>query len=148
MYKLLLLKIKDILDTEDSLSAMCNITSLLYHELDKVNWVGYYLYKDGKLQLGPFQGKMATPSIEIGKGICGTAYEKRMLMNINDISNFQGNYSNDPDNCSEVVAPLKYQTKIFGVISICSTDYRHFNEELEEFVEDVGSMIGKKLAGK
>ena len=58
MYKLLLLKIKDILDTQDSLPAMCNITSLLYHELDKVNWVGYYLYKDGKLQLGPFQGKM------------------------------------------------------------------------------------------
>ena len=50
--------------------------------MEDINWVGFYLYQDDKLILGPFQGKVACTNIAIGKGVCGTSYEKRMLLNI------------------------------------------------------------------
>lgn len=83
MDDILVAQAKELIDSEDLLSAMCNITALLYNEMDMVNWVGYYLYKNGELILGPFQGKVACSNIEIGKGVCGTSYQKRMLLNIN-----------------------------------------------------------------
>jgi L-methionine (R)-S-oxide reductase len=38
-----------------------------------VNWVGFYLFKEGELVLGPFQGKPACVRIAMGRGVCGTA---------------------------------------------------------------------------
>ena len=90
MDDILVAQAKELIDSEDLLSAMCNITALLYNEMDMVNWVGYYLYKNGELILGPFQGKVACSNIEIGKGVCGTSYQKRMLLNINDVTKFAG----------------------------------------------------------
>ncbi len=41
-------------------------------------WVGFYFVKqhEGKQQLilGPFQGPVACTRIELGKGVCGTAW--------------------------------------------------------------------------
>ncbi len=45
----------------------------LYHSLPDLNWVGFYLLKDGELVVGPFQGKPACVRIALGKGVCGTA---------------------------------------------------------------------------
>jgi hypothetical protein len=41
----------------DLIANAANFTSLVYHTLPDVNWVGIYLLKDGELVLGPFQGK-------------------------------------------------------------------------------------------
>ena len=100
MDNLLIKQAKNFIDSEDTLSAMCNIIALLYEKLDIVNWVGYYLYKDGKLILGPFQGKTACSQIAIGKGVCGTSYQKRMLLNVFDVTRFDGHIVCDPDSCS------------------------------------------------
>ncbi|MDO4500899.1 MAG: GAF domain-containing protein [Erysipelotrichaceae bacterium] len=148
MDDLIVKQAKEFLDTEDTLSAMCNITSLLYHELGFVNWVGYYFYKNGKLSLGPFQGKVACSSIPVGKGVCGTAFQKKMLMNIIDVTRFEGHIACDPDSKSELVVPLIYENKIFGVLDIDSDNYRRFGSKEEDIVSAVADLIAKKLAGK
>ena len=43
----------------DPTPVMANVSSLLYHAMEDVNWAGFYLVKDGALLLGPFQGKVA-----------------------------------------------------------------------------------------
>lgn len=146
MDDILVAQAKELIDSEDLLSAMCNITALLYNEMDMVNWVGYYLYKNGELILGPFQGKVACSNIEIGKGVCGTSYQKRMLLNINDVTKFAGHIACDPDSCSELVVPIMYKNVIYGVIDIDSTVYRRFGSNEEETVEAIANLISAKIA--
>ncbi|MBQ3919478.1 MAG: GAF domain-containing protein, partial [Oscillospiraceae bacterium] len=52
---------------------LANISALIYHSLDDINWAGFYLIEDGRLVLGPFQGNTACVEIPLGKGVCGTA---------------------------------------------------------------------------
>lgn len=51
-----------------------NLSALLYQTLSDINWAGFYLIENGKLVLGPFQGKPACIEIEIGKGVCGRSF--------------------------------------------------------------------------
>ena len=57
----------------DPIPVMANVSALLFHDMEQVNWAGFYLVKDGALLLGPFQGKAACVRIEKGRGVCGTA---------------------------------------------------------------------------
>ena len=52
---------------------LANASALLYDQLDRLNWAGFYLMQQGMLVLGPFQGKPACIQIAVGKGVCGTA---------------------------------------------------------------------------
>lgn len=148
MNQLLIKQTKEFLDSQDTLSALCNITALLYQELDMVNWVGYYLYKNGKLTLGPFQGKVACSEIEVGKGVCGVAYQKRMLLNINDVHKFEGHIACDADSNSELVVPIMFERNIYGVIDIDSPQFRRFGTIEEETISEIANLIAKKLSHK
>ena len=63
-------------DEPDLIANLANIASFIYCTLPDVNWVGFYLHKDGELVLGPFMGKPACTRIPIGKGVCGTVAER------------------------------------------------------------------------
>lgn len=43
----------------DFIANLANLSSLLFMELDDLNWAGFYLTKGEELVLGPFQGKPA-----------------------------------------------------------------------------------------
>ena len=38
----------------DLIANLANLSALIYHNLDDVNWAGFYLYKEEQLILGPF----------------------------------------------------------------------------------------------
>ena len=40
----------------DALANLANAAALIYQALPDLNWAGFYLYKQGMLVLGPFQG--------------------------------------------------------------------------------------------
>jgi putative methionine-R-sulfoxide reductase with GAF domain len=61
----------------DRIANAANLASLLFHELEDVNWVGFYFMRGGELVVGPFQGKPACVSIPLGSGVCGTAAASR-----------------------------------------------------------------------
>ena len=52
---------------------LSNAAALLWQEMDRINWVGFYKMIDGGLVLYPFQGKPACIRIPVGKGVCGAA---------------------------------------------------------------------------
>ena len=51
---------------------LANASALLWQEMPGINWVGFYKMTNGKLVLGPFQGKPACIRIPVGRGVCGT----------------------------------------------------------------------------
>ena len=69
-----------------------NLSALLYQSLPEINWAGFYFIQDGKLVLGPFQGKPACIEIEIGKGVCGTAVFRNETIVVENVHEFPGAY--------------------------------------------------------
>ena len=132
-------------DIEDKLSYLCNVSALLKQSFLDTNWVGFYLYKNHELHLGPFQGKVACTIIPLDKGVCGAAFSKKMLLNVADVHRFEGHISCDSDSCSEIVIPLIYQNKCLGVLDIDSASYGRFNYKDEEVLEKIAQIIAKKM---
>ena len=118
---------------------LANASALLWEHLPDLNWAGFYKMTDGKLVLGPFQGKTACIEIEIGRGVCGTAVAENKTQLVYDVHQFPGHIACDCASNSEIVVPIHVNGKIWGVLDIDSPVIGRFSEEdktgLEEFVK-------------
>ena len=99
---------------------MSNASALLNQFLTDVNWVGFYLLKSDELVLGPFQGLPACIRIPIGKGVCGTAAQKRETIRVDDVHLFPGHIACDAASQSEIVIPIIKNDRLIGVLDIDS----------------------------
>lgn len=139
-------QVESLLNEKDKLAALANVTAAINQTLHNINWVGFYLYKNDELVLGPFQGKVACTHIKIGNGVCGTAYSKKILLNIPDVHQFEGHIACDEESNSEIVIPLIYFNKIFGVLDIDSPVYRRFSSDDEETLQEIANLVSKRMA--
>ena len=118
---------------------LANASALLWEHLPDLNWAGFYKMIDGKLVLGPFQGKTACIEIEVGRGVCGTAVAENKTQLVYDVHQFPGHIACDCASNSEIVVPIYTEEKIWGVLDIDSPIIGRFSEEdkngLEEFVK-------------
>ena len=125
-------------DVPYTMTNLANASALLNEKLDGINWVGFYTIKDGRLVLGPFQGKVACTIIPMGKGVCGTAAEKDSTQVVPDVHKFAGHIACDNASNSEIVIPMHRNGTVFGVLDIDSPLFNRFDENdrkgLEEFV--------------
>ncbi len=106
-----------------------NASALLFEAMPDVNWAGFYLAEDGRLLLGPFQGRSACVLIEKGRGVCGTAFEKDEIQLVPDVHQFPGHIACDSASCSEVVLPVHKNGQVTAVLDIDSPLYDRFSEE-------------------
>lgn len=120
---------------EDGISNLANASALLFHTLEGLNWAGFYLYKNGVLLLGPFQGKTACTKIPMGKGVCGTAAERGETIVVPDVHAFPGHIACDGDSNSEIVIPLYLRGSLYGVLDIDSPLLDRFSEADREGLE-------------
>ena len=105
-----------------------NLSALLYQSLPEINWAGFYFIQDGKLVLGPFQGKPACIEIAIGKGVCGTAVSGNETIVVENVHEFPGHIACDGASMSEIVIPLHRNGEIIGVLDIDSPVEGRFKE--------------------
>jgi L-methionine (R)-S-oxide reductase len=112
----------------DTIANMANATSLIYHALPDVNWCGVYLFRDGELIVGPFQGKPACVRIPLGKGVCGTAAAERRTVVVPDVHAFPGHIACDPASRSEIVIPLIKGDALLGVLDLDSPIPNRFDD--------------------
>ena len=113
----------------DPIAVMANVSSLLYHAMEDVNWAGFYLVKQGALLLGPFQGKVACVRIEKGKGVCGTAWAEDRLQLVPDVHAFPGHIACDSASRSEIVVPVHRDGDVIAVLDIDSPLPARFSED-------------------
>ena len=117
---------------------LANASALLWQTLEDINWAGFYLMEEGKLVLGPFQGKPACIEIPIGKGVCGTAAAEKKTQLVKDVHTFPGHIACDCGANSEIVVPILAGGEVKAVLDIDSPSFSRFTaadrEGLEAFV--------------
>lgn len=118
-YELLSKQLDALLSGEPNLYAnLSNASALLNQFFDRINWVGFYLMEDGELVLGPFQGLPACVRIQVGKGVCGTAVERKESIIVPDVEAFPGHIVCDAASRSEIVVPIIKNDEVIGVLDI------------------------------
>jgi L-methionine (R)-S-oxide reductase len=128
-YAEIAVQLRSLLEGEcDFIANAANLSALLFHSLPDLNWAGLYLYKEGELVLGPFQGRPACVRIAMGKGVCGVAAERRETMLVDNVHEFPGHIACDSASNSEIVVPLVKDDRLMGVLDLDSPSFARFNE--------------------
>lgn len=141
-YRLLGGQLSALMEGErDALANLANAAALIYHALPDLNWAGFYLYKQGMLVLGPFQGMPACVRIPLGRGVCGTAALERRTQVVPDVHAFPGHIACDAASRSEIVAPLVDGERLLGVLDVDSPLPGRFDEGDREGLEALARLL-------
>jgi GAF domain-containing protein len=129
-YAELLVQAQALLAGERDFTAnSANLSALLFHSLEGLNWAGFYWMKGNELVLGPFQGKPACVRIALGKGVCGTAAASGRTVVVRDVHAFPGHIACDSASMSEVVVPVTVSGRVIGVLDLDSPRPARFDDE-------------------
>ena len=132
-YKLIAAQVRALAEEEPFyVPLLSNVSALLFESLPDVSWAGFYLNRDGRLVLGPFQGKPACIHIPFGKGVCGTSFSEDRPVRVENVHLFPGHIACDSASNSEIVLPIRTDGEPIGVLDLDSTIFSRFSEEDEE----------------
>ncbi|QFU15591.1 GAF domain-containing protein [Microvirga thermotolerans] len=129
VYESLAQQLSGLVDGErDAIANAANMSALIYDLLPDLNWAGFYFMRGPGLVLGPFQGKPACIRIPVGRGVCGTAVERRTSIVVPDVHAFPGHIACDSASRSELVVPLIRGGAVLGVLDLDSPLPNRFDE--------------------
>ena len=124
---------------------LANTSAAIWQAMEDLNWAGFYVMENGKLVLGPFQGKPACIEIPVGRGVCGAAVAEDRTQLVYDVHEFPGHIACDCASNSEIVVPIHVNGEIWGVLDIDSPKVGRFTEEDREGLEAVVRILEKVL---
>jgi GAF domain-containing protein len=146
LYVSMIEQAKGILEEEPwYVSALSNLSSLIMAMLPDLNWAGFYLLRNGRLTVGPFQGKPACIHIDPGKGVCGTAVIRDETVVVPDVHQFPGHIACDGASESEIVIPIHADGRVAAVLDIDSPVKNRFSPEDREGLERLVGLIEEKV---
>lgn len=147
LYRELTVQLRALTDGEpDPVANMANCASLIFNSVPRLNWTGFYLLKGGELVLGPFQGQPACVRIELGRGVCGTAAEKRTTLRVPDVTKFPDHIACDSASRSEIVVPLLTDdSHLIGVLDVDSPEVDRFDADDEAGLRKIAAIMSRKL---
>ncbi|MEI7964385.1 MAG: GAF domain-containing protein [Chitinophagaceae bacterium] len=141
MYESLVPQIEGLLNGEPDLIAnLANIAAAIKEQFGWF-WVGFYLVKGDELVLGPFQGPVACTRIRMGRGVCGTVWQKAGTIIVDDVEKFPGHIACSSLSRSEIVVPLISNDQVMGVLDIDSSSLSSFDETDKFYLEKIIGMI-------
>ena len=145
-YELLVKQVESLLEGENNTVGQLANAAALLHETMGWWWTGFYLIKDGELQLGPFQGPIACYRIKNGRGVCGTAWAENRTIVVPDVEQFPGHIACSSLSRSEIVVPLRNSDgEVTGVLDIDSKDLATFDETDARWLEEIARVIERTL---
>ncbi|RAK95757.1 GAF domain-containing protein, partial [Aspergillus ibericus CBS 121593] len=148
-------------------SNFSNVASLLWHAYaalpapsSSVNWAGFYIRQDKFpslkpsttttttpskpiLLLGPFQGRPACQEIRFGRGVCGTAAEKREAVVVPDVLEFPGHIACDASSRSEIVVPVLVRGETVAIIDVDCAEPDGFDDEDKKYLEELAALLAE-----
>jgi GAF domain-containing protein len=137
-----------IQDNPNQLAVLSNISALIYQEIPDLNWVGFYVYHEQYLYLGPFQGKPATTLIPLSRGVCGEAARTLKTINVYDVHQHPDHIACDEASNSELVIPVILDGQLFGVLDIDSPVIGRFDAMLQHTLETVVELLTVSIDNK
>jgi len=120
---------------------LANASAAIWQAMEGINWAGFYIMEDGKLVLGPFQGKPACIEIPVGRGVCGTAAAEKKTQLVYDVHQFPGHIACDSASNSEIVVPLFKNGQVWGVLDIDSPTTGRFTEGDKAGLETLAKIL-------
>lgn len=141
-YVQLLKEARSLVEGEsDMIANMANLAALV-HETMGFWWTGFYIVRSGKdgveqLVLGPFQGPIACTRIGLGRGVCGTAWQRGETVIVPDVEQFPGHIACSSQSRSEIVVPVWRNGKVMAVLDIDSRHLNTFNETDAIYLEQI-----------
>jgi len=129
---------------KDLIANLANISAVLKESFGFF-WVGFYLVKDNQLVLGPFQGPIACTRINLGKGVCGTAWKENKTQLVPDVDAFPGHIACSSASKSEIVLPFSSNGEVAGVLDIDSDKLADFDETDQVYLEKLISILEKTM---
>lgn len=140
-YENLLPQIAAIIEGEQDLTAnLANIAAALKEQFNWL-WVGFYIVKKNELVVGPFQGPVACTRIKKGKGVCGTSWEQKKTLIIEDVEEFPGHIACSSLSKSEIVLPVVRNNEVVAVLDCDSKILGDFDETDKLYLEKVIELI-------
>jgi GAF domain-containing protein len=141
-YQLLVKQVESLLEGENNIVGQLANAAALLHETMGWWWTGFYLVKDGELQLGPFQGPVACYRIKRGRGVCGTAWDQNRTIVVPDVEQFPGHIACSSLSRSEIVVPLHdCEGNVTGVLDIDSKELATFDDVDARWLEEIARII-------
>jgi len=146
LYGALSKSLESLLEGEtDALANLANASGLLADALERINWCGFYLLRGEELVLGPFQGKPACVRIALGKGVCGTAAQRREALVVPDVNAFPGHIACDAASRSEIVIPILQDGRLRGVLDVDSPETHRFDDEDRKGLEELVRILTPRV---
>ena len=127
-------------ETLDDIALMSTINSVLANRFPHFFWTGFYRVCGDRLVVGPYIGTVGCLQIEFGRGVCGTAAQRKETVIVPDVNQFPGHIACDPNSKSEIVVPVFAPDRaLIAVLDVDSDQINAFDEEdargLERIVE-------------
>ena len=131
-YERLILQLQDLLKaTDDPVSRMATIASLLYHKMGHFFWIGFYRVIDGQLLVGPYQGMIACQNLQKDTGVCWACANKNEAIIVPDVSQFPGHIACDSRSQSELVVPVRNADGDVIAVLDADSDKRNTYDEID-----------------
>lgn len=141
-YELMLLQLKGLLEAESNwLANLANSSALLNETLPDTVFAGYYLFQEGELILGPFQGRVSCTRIRLGKGVCGESAAEKKTMIVDNVKEHENYISCDSAAMSEIVVPMLDNDQLIGVLDIDSSKTSSYDEIDQLFLEKFAASL-------
>jgi len=125
--------------TDSAISRMATVAAVLHHKMDGFFWTGFYLLRDGKLIVGPYQGPVACQVLDKDTGVCWTGINEQKTIIVPDVKKFPEHIACDARSRSEIVIPVR--DRHGQIIAVLDVDSRHLDQfdetdaaELEKIV--------------
>ena len=129
----------------EEMSVLANVSAALAERFPWF-WTGFYLEREGELRLGPFQGTVACMHIAHGRGVCGTAFERRQSIVVPDVEQFPGHIACSSLSRSEIVVPIfNGKGEPVGVLDIDSTSLAAFDDVDRQNLERICQLLTRHL---
>ena len=145
-YKTLLAQVQALTEGIPYVTAnLANTSAAIWQAMEGINWAGFYVMENGKLVLGPFQGKPACIEIPVGRGVCGTAVAQQKTQLVYDVHSFPGHIACDSASNSEIVVPIFKDGTVWGVLDIDSPTVGRFTEEDKAGLEALVKILEKTI---
>src|SRR5690606_33161992 len=130
----------------DRVANAANLSSLVFHALPDLNWVGFYFFDGTELVVGPFQGQPACIRIPLNRGVCGAAASTRTTQRVEDVNAFPGHIACDAASRSELVVPLvDGDGNLVGVFDLDSPSPARFDADDQAGLERIAATFMESL---
>ena len=141
-YNELLMVLKPLIEqNKHEITILSNASALLNDYLDDINWVGFYLFNNNELILGPFQGHPACTNIPLNKGVCGKCATDKKTILVKNVHEFPTHIACDSASNSEICVPIFKNNSFYGLLDIDSPSLNRFTEADQISLEQIVKII-------